>query len=89
MKFENNLGIFVCPHVFKGTRPVLLVIHEDGDWQCLCGKEDHDENGHLVGVGHLIEKDQSIDELFDLPDGWEAERVSKNDAWLRTKCSYD
>ena len=83
MKFKSNLGVFVCPHIFKDTRSTLLVIHSGGDWQCLCGQYDHGEEGHLVGIGHLIERDQSIDELYNLPSGWEAERCSVEEAWIR------
>lgn len=86
MKFKSNLGVFVCPHIFKDTRPILLVIHEDGDWQCLCGLSDHDDIGHLVGIGHLVERDSSLDDLSDLPDGWEAERRSLEAIWVRRKC---
>jgi len=89
MQFKENLGVFVCPHVFKDTRPILLVVHEEGDWQCLCGQDDHDENGHLVGIGHLVERDPTLDELYDLPEGWEAERSSLRENWFRTKCEYD
>jgi hypothetical protein len=85
MQFKSNMGVFVCPHVFKDTRPILLVVHEDGDWQCLCGKNDHNDEGHLVGIGHLIERDSSLGALSDLPDNWEAERMSLRDIWLRTK----
>ncbi|WP_152565180.1 MULTISPECIES: hypothetical protein [Methylobacter] len=81
MKFNSDLGVFVCPHVFKATRPILLVVHEDGDWQCLCGGNDHSDDGHLVGIGHLVERDPSLDELVDLPDGWEAERHSPEQPW--------
>jgi len=89
MKFKSNLGVFVCNHVFENSRPGLLVIHEDGEWQCLCGMDDHSDYGHFVGIGHLIERDTSVDNLYDLPDGWEAERSSVNCNLLRTKTEYD
>ena len=85
MNFVSNLGVFVCPHIFDNSRPVLYVVHEDNEWQCLCGQDDHDEPGHLVGMGHLVERDSTIDTLYDLPDGWEAERHSVNDNWVRAK----
>ncbi|MBU2714106.1 hypothetical protein [Zooshikella harenae] len=83
MSFKSNLGVFVCPHVFQKTRPILLVIHEDGEWQCLCGYGDH------TSEGHLVERDPSLNQLSDLPDGWEAERESPENTWLRTKYRYD
>jgi hypothetical protein len=87
MKFEDHKGAFICPHIFDNTRPILLVIHEEGDWQCLCGLSDHNEIGRLVGIGHLVKRDPSIDEVSDLPDGWEAERKWQNEAWIRRKSS--
>lgn len=86
MTFETNLGVFVCPHVFRNVRPVLLVVHEDNEWQCLCGFSDHNEDCHLVGIGHLVDRDASIDELSDLPNGWEAERESEHKQWILKKC---
>lgn len=85
MKFKPDMGVFVCPHIFKDIRPILFVVHEDSDWQFLCGKSDHDDSGHLVGIGHLVERDPSLDTLNDLPDGWEAERASLEEVWVRTK----
>jgi hypothetical protein len=86
MKFKSNLGVFVCPHIFQDSRPILLVIHDEGDWQCLCGEDDHDEKGHLVGMGHLTDRDSSINELVDLPNGFEAGRDSVSSDWVRLKC---
>lgn len=89
MNFRSNMGVFVCSHVYKNTRPILLVVHEDGEWQCLCGEGDHASEGHVVGIGHLVERDNSLNELADLPDGWEAEREAQTEPWLRTKCNPD
>lgn len=61
------------------------MVHEDNEWQCLYGQDDHDENGHLVGMRHLVERDPTIDTLYDLPNDWEAERHSVNDNWIITK----
>ena len=86
MNFKPNQGVFVCSHIFNNTRPILYVVHEDNEWQCLCGHDDHDAVGHLVGIGHLIKRDQTIDELYYLPNGWEAERKSVLDNWTKSKC---
>lgn len=87
MKFEpSSLKVFVCPHIFKSTRPILYVCREGGDLQCLCGEYDHDEKGHLVGVGHLQERDPSICQLADLPNDWQAERKDVTAEWIRSKC---
>ena len=86
-----NLGVIVCPHVFKNERPILYVCRADGDWQFLCGNGDHtDSSGHLVGVGHLTERDPSLHDLANLPPDYEAERKSTDDSWVISECdSYE
>ena len=71
---DDHAAAYVCCHVFSDERPVLLA-HKGGDWIFACGADDHgqDEAGadwHLVGVGHLIERDASLDDVSDLPLGW-------------------
>ena len=81
----RNLAAFVCSHVFARERAVLLVSHEDGDWQFLCGDSHGGQEAHLVGVGHLIDNDPSINEVADLPVDWTAERQAIGQPWIRTK----
>ena len=88
MSFNNHhLAAFVCSHVFDNSDPVLLVAHEEGDWQFLCGKEHVGETPRVVGIGHLLERDPSLRVLSDLPDGWEAERVGIDNNWIRKRIS--
>ena len=84
MIFRDDYGVYVCSHVFKNTRPILESVRdEDGSWQFLCGVEGClDEGGpHLVGVGHLIARDPSINELIVLNLGMYAERASDTSKW--------
>ena len=86
----RNLGCFVCSHVFEKARPILLVVHEDRDWQFMCGADDHaGDDGHLVGVGHLIDRDPSLNECSDLPNGFVAERSAVGEPWQRGEISPD
>lgn len=78
-----NLATYVCQHVFENTRPVLLVVHDEGDWVFMCGKRDHGDDCRTVGVGHLRERDPTLDALSDLPLGCEAERAAVGEAWIR------
>ena len=82
----DNLGVYVCPHVFEDTRPILYACRADGDWQFLCGGDDHEENPHLVGVGHLTERDPTLNELADLKPEWEAEREEVGAKWVYSEC---
>jgi hypothetical protein len=79
---------YICQHIFEDTEPILLVVKEDGDWQFLCGKDhDEDEVPRVVGIGHLLERDESLLELLDLEDSWEAERPDIHSAWVRKPIS--
>src|SRR5690348_6100470 len=84
---DNHLLVYCCDHVFRHERGVLYVSREDGDWQFLCGQGDHPRATEpvVVGVGHLVTVDPSLDELADLPSDWEAKRKSVNDRWIRTE----
>jgi hypothetical protein len=83
----GNLKAYICTHVFEGTHPVLLIVHEkDGDWSFVCGEPHQDtaESYRVVGVGHLIARDPSLNQCADLPEGWEAERSAMGQPWIRT-----
>ena len=80
-----NLRSYICSHVFNYERPILLVVHEDGDWSFMCGGTDHGpDDCHVVGVGHLIDRDASLNQCADLPNGFEAERAGPNDGWVQS-----
>jgi hypothetical protein len=87
MPIDHHTKAYICSHVFHASRPVLLVVREDGDWSLLCG-DTHDFEGHLpkvVGIGHLLDRDPSINEVLDLPDGHEAERAAVGAPWQRRR----
>jgi hypothetical protein len=82
----DNLKTYICSHVFENSRPILLVVHEDGDWVFSCGNDDHaDENWKVVGVGHLVSRDSTLNECADLKNGYEAERSEVGQPWIRIK----
>ena len=84
MKFRDDFGVYICPHIFKDGDPVLEGIRDpDGDWQLFCGRENCAEQSkpHLVGIGHLISNDESINELTCLKPGTYAERESVLQKW--------
>ena len=87
MKTKRELAAFICEHVFDDSRPVLLVVKDDeGDWQLLCGAEHSGPPlGKVVGLNHLLDRDPSINEVLDLDEGWEAERISAAAPWGRRR----
>ena len=86
MKFSpSNLGVIACDHVFRASRPVLLVAHSMEGWDFACGQRDHGgaDDFHNVGVGHLVSRDPSVNECADLECGCIAERSSQGAMWVR------
>ena len=82
---------YVCLHVFAGVKPVLLVSRADGDWSFLCGEghEDAASSYRVVGIGHVLQRDRSLEELLDLPPDWDAERLGPDGPWLRRPSGAD
>ncbi len=78
-------AVFVCSHVFDQMRPVLLVCHDGGDWQFLCGGEHAEgEIPHVVGLNHILDLDPSLQELMNIPIDSEAERQAPDLPWILT-----
>ena len=80
----------MCSHVFDESRPILLVVHESVGWTFACGGRDHeDDDFHNVGVGHLIDRDPTLNECADLEPHSVAERASVEDPWVRKSLSAE
>ena len=90
MSKQSEIGVLICPHIFERTKPVLLVAREYGDLMFLCGAE-HSENEkfHVVGLNHLLDHDPTLREVSDIEEGYEAERQSVGDPWIRTPIETD
>ncbi|PKM01448.1 MAG: hypothetical protein CVV16_14530 [Gammaproteobacteria bacterium HGW-Gammaproteobacteria-6] len=81
--FREDYGVYCCSHIFKNERPVLLVVRDkDGSWQFLCGESDDSCECHLVGVGHLLDRDSSLRRMAELSISSGAERQSDTDGWV-------
>lgn len=90
-KIDSHQKAYVCTHVFEGIAPVLLVSRPEGDWCFLCGQVHADDSSayRVVGIKHLLDEDESLNELEDLLPDWEAERSSTADNWIRTRLQPD
>jgi hypothetical protein len=72
--------------LLEETLPVLLVSHDtDGDWQFLCGTTNRTEDGRLVSLGCIFERDRTLASVADLPEGWRASRAAVGADWCREK----
>lgn len=70
-------------------KPILHVAHDtDGYWQFLTGDQE-DDDIRMVGLGCIIEQDHTLNEIFDLDYGEEAEREFVGGKWTRNKTEDD
>jgi hypothetical protein len=80
---SSDTAVFTTRFVVRDKSPILFVYHDaDGSWQ-FHGNETNvdDKDMMLVGLGEVIEIDNTILEIADLPLGFEAMRSRKGDEW--------
>lgn len=84
--FEDprNTAAITTRQVLEGA-PILRVSHDadDGSRQFLCGTTNETSDGRVVGLGGLCDRDPSLLELADLPEGWLAWRERPGAPWRR------
>jgi hypothetical protein len=80
-----NVTTITTKQVLEDGYPILLVTHDkdDGTWQVLCGTTNDPNDGRVVSLDCMYERDPSIGELSDLPLGWRAWRDNLSSAWVR------
>ena len=66
---------------------IRVVIHYkgDGSWAFLCGTTEATLDGKVISMGEAVGLDDSLLEIADLPRGWRAERIDRENKWTRTK----
>jgi hypothetical protein len=70
-------------------KPILRVVHDtDGDWQFLTG-DQMTEDGKLVALEQMVIKDRTLNEVFYLDYGEEAEREFVGGEWIRNIVEYE
>ncbi|GAA4052688.1 hypothetical protein GCM10022409_44460 [Hymenobacter glaciei] len=78
---DRNLGVYTTRQVLEGF-PILRVAHNsDGDWQFLCDTTTDVADLKVVCLEHIIKRDASLNELFQLKYGWTAWRETIDDDW--------
>jgi hypothetical protein len=62
--------------------PILNIVHysDDHSWAFTCGTTDDTDDGLIVCLSHILERDPRI---ADLPPGWVAERSEVGGEWER------
>lgn len=86
----KNLAAFTTKQWIEENKPIIHVIHDsDGDWQFLTDDEHSTTNIKIVALEQLILRDKTLNEVFDLEYGEQAERNFIGDKWVRNKFEYD
>lgn len=82
----QNVSVFTTSSVVSGKAPILYVTHDedDGAWQFHSGEALTDDQPKVVSLAAIVKLDSTVKELADLPLGWEANRKSKGDKWVRS-----
>ena len=83
-KEPPNTAAFTTTRVAREGLPVLVVSRdEEGEWQFLCGTTTKSSDCLVVCLGCAYERDLTLAEVSDLPDGWQAQRKRIGGAWER------
>ena len=86
----KNLAVFTTKQWIAQHKPIIRVIHDaDGDWQFLTADEYSTENIKIVALEELVLRDNTVNEVFNLEFGEQAERGFIGDKWIRNKFKYD
>lgn len=78
---------FVCRNVWQKGAAILNVAHEqDGDWQFLCGGDEHGsaDEAVLVHPEHIFEMHSDLADLMNLEEGQAAQRAAPGAPWVYT-----
>ncbi len=81
----KNLRTFTTRQWLEEQKPILRVVHDDdGDWQFLTG-DQIPEDIKIVALEELVKRDDTLNEVYDLECGEEAERDFIGGKWSRNK----
>lgn len=86
----RNRAAFTTRPALEYNLPILIVSHDEGgDWQFLCGTTNRTEDAKIVSLGCMFERDRSLADVADLPEGWTASRREKGTAWRCEKAKQE
>ena len=86
-KFKESLNtaVFTTKFVVIEKKIITIVRHksEDGAWTFFSNDkyDNYEEVAKIVGLGELIKIDSTILQISDMPEGFYAQRNSKQDEW--------
>ena len=81
-----NVATMTTRGVIEGSEWIATVSHDedDGAWQFIGVNGASMDQAMLVALRQIFERDASIAELADLPEGWRAWRDGPRAPWQRS-----
>lgn len=82
---QPNTAVIADRNILYSGEWIAYVYHDsdDGGWQFHTYQTLKEENAVLVSLESIVNQDQSLHALADLPLGWFACRSSEKDVWKR------
>lgn len=87
-KDAKNLAVVSTRKIFGQGGWIAYVSHDaqDNSWQFYGNEDEVDQHDLiLVGLVEIVELDETVEQLADLPLGWHAWRDAKTSPWKRGK----
>jgi hypothetical protein len=84
-----NVAVITTWKIVNGSDWIAYVYHDadDGGWQFHTSEAGPPSvsDAAVVALSEIVQLDETVTELADLPMGWHAWRASKNSPWQRIK----
>ena len=76
--------VYTTRFVVDNDFPILVVSHDpDGEWEFLCGTTDKPKDAREILLGEVVDLDERLLEVADLPVGWRALRADPGGPWMQ------
>lgn len=80
--------VFTTRLVVEKGFPILVVSRDpDGEWEFLCGTTDKTKDAREVLLGEVLDYDERVAEVADLPVAWRAFRDAADSPWMQEPLS--
>ena len=83
-KDPPDRSVYTTRFVLDKDYPILVVSHDpDGEWEFLCGTTDKPKDAREILLGEVLDLDERVREVADLPVGWRAWRSDPGGPWMQ------
>jgi len=81
----RNCAVFTLRTVMSGQEPIVRVTHDEEDhgWQFIGPSGASIKQMMIVALEEIVELDESVFQVADIPPGWCAVRESPAHPWVR------